>query len=90
VNRYNGPALARWLDEQPETRGLDDSRRRVIRHWSAGIDPTESAVDAFLCSLGIHLREVPAHAVLGWPEVSVRGLEIDWHSDGTRYLRRVA
>ena len=87
---YHGPSLARWLFEQPEVRALDDSRRRTIRHWANGVHPKEEAVDQLLCEVGLHLREVPASAVTGWPEVAVRGLEVEWNLDGSTYLRRAA
>jgi hypothetical protein len=90
VNRYNGPALAKWLLDQPEADQLTPQRRRTVRKWAEGSDPIEQHVDATLCSVGIHLREVPASAVTGWPEVSVQGLEIEWDSRGRRYLRRAA
>ena len=90
MNRYDGPAFARWLFAQPEASMLSVQRRRTVRKWGEGENPTEAQVDRMLCAVGIHLREVPAWAVTGWPEVSVRGLEIDWRSDGRQYLRKAA
>ena len=90
MSHYDGKALAEWLFAQPEIRSLDDSRRRTIRHWAAGINPSEPAVDSLLCEVGLHLRDVPVRALTGWPEIACRGLEIDWRIDGTPYPRRAA
>jgi len=90
VNRYDGPALARWLFDQPESSGLTPQRRRTVRKWAEGSDPIEQHVDATLCSIGLHLREIPASAVTGWPEVAASGLEVEWDHDGHQVLRRAA
>lgn len=87
---YDGPALAAWIDARPESLKIDDSLRRPIRLWRNGHNPNEAAVDSLLCKLGIHLSEVPAHIVLGWPEGAARGLELDYDADGARVLRRAA
>ena len=88
MNRYDGPAMARWLNGRRETANLTDARRRTLRHWAAGVNPTESAVDSFLCSVDLHLRDVPAWAAFGWPEIACRGLVIEWNYKGVRYLTR--
>ena len=90
MTRYNGPALSRWLLDQPEVSVLTVAKLRTIRGWQDGIDPPESQVDAVLCEVGLHLRDVPAWAVTGWPEVACRGLEVEWDAAGNIYLRRVA
>lgn len=90
VNPYNGPALADWIETRPEARRLDDRLRRHLRRWRAGANPGEESVDSLLCQIGIHLSEVPAHIVLGWPEGAVRGLDLDYNADGARVLRRAA
>jgi hypothetical protein len=90
MNPYDGPALAEWIEQQPEARRLDDGLRRHLRHWRSGTNPSEQTVDAFLCQIRIHLSEVPPHIVLGWPEGAVRGLVLDYEESGTRVLRRAA
>lgn len=87
---YNGPALSRWLLDQPEVSVLSVAKLRTIRGWQDGIDPPEPQVDALLCEVGLHLRDVPPSAVTGWPEVAVSGLEVEWNPDGTIYLARAA
>ena len=87
---YDGPGMARWLFERPEIRDLDDSRRRTVRHWAAGVNPTEQSVDALLCEIGLHLRDIPAWAAYGWPEGSTRGLDLEWDATGETFLRRAA
>jgi hypothetical protein len=90
MTRYHGPSLAKWLWEQPEARRLTQQRRRTVRSWERGRDPLETHVDATLCSVGLHLREIPAWAVFGLPEREVRGLEVDWDSQGNAFLTRAA
>jgi hypothetical protein len=90
MNTYDGPALVDWIETRPERRYLNDNLRRQMRHWRAGHDPAEDTVDAFLCRIRIHLSEVPAHVVFGWPEAAVRGLELDYEAHGCRVLRRAA
>ncbi len=87
---YNGPALADWIRALPEARGLPDSEQRHLRRWESGVDPAEPVVDAFLCRIGVHLSEVPAWAVLGWPPAAVAGLDLVWQVDGRPCLRRAA
>lgn len=90
MNTYDGPSLARWIDTRPEARRLTDNDRRKLRHWAAGHNPTEPTVDSLLCSIRIHLTEVPTWVVMGWTPEALEGLEIQWAMDGTRYLRRAA
>ena len=90
ITRYHGPATAEWLLAQPESSALTVQRRRTVRKWAEGKDPLETQVDSTLCSVGLHLREVPAWAVFGLPKVSVRGLEVEWDSSGKPFLQRAA
>lgn len=72
---YSGPAMAEWIEGRIEfRRSRDDGIARVVRHWRSGVDPSEVSVDALLCRLEIHLSEVPAWAVTGWPKGAVQGL----------------
>ena len=85
---YNGPALVEWIEALPESRYLNDGLRRHLRHWRAGHNPGEAAVDSFLCRIFVHLDEVPAYVALGWPSKALDGLEL--HPDRPRVLRRAA
>jgi len=90
MTRYHGPSLAKWLLEQKEAERLTPQRRRTVRSWAKGTDPLETHVDATLCSVDLHLRDVPAWAVFGLPPVAVQGLVVEWDHKGEAFLTRAA
>lgn len=90
IPTYNGPAMADWIEGRIEFRkNHDDGIARVVRHWRSGTDPLETTVDGLLCKLGIHLSEVPAWAITGWPKGAVQGLRPEF-TDGRLMLVRAA
>ncbi len=91
VPKYHGESMAIWIESRREfQKTSDDGIRRVVRHWRSGVDPLETTVDSLLCRLEIHLSEVPAWAILGWPPRSTAGLVTDWRRDGRLDLVRAA
>lgn len=88
-NDYSGPGLARWLEEEGHVTRLPEGLDRIYRHWRSGVNPTEESVDAFCCrSEFLHLDDIPAWAVLGWPPRSLEGLRIEYNYFGRRMLVR--
>jgi hypothetical protein len=65
----DGPALVRWLHEQPELRrrqlkGTRESER--MRKWAQpGARVSIYAADKLLCSFGLALLELPAELAAG-------------------------
>jgi hypothetical protein len=83
--------MAKWIEDEIGLARIPDHLHRAYRHWRAGVNPTEESVDLFCARSGfLHLDDVPAWAILGWPKEAVAGLDLEI-TNGKRWLvRRVA